>query len=105
MVSAVPRGAAMLGGLKLGSAATPHPTLLARLQKPLILLGRNGHPGNRAWGQIAGPKFTASRLHCGLLGAAQAVAEAHQKIAPIGVSLFQGAPSISRPTGQHPGRI
>ena len=36
------RGAATLGGPKLRSAATPHPKLLARPQKPLILLARKG---------------------------------------------------------------
>jgi hypothetical protein len=38
------RDAATLGALKLGSAATAPPTPLAWPQKPLILLGRNGHP-------------------------------------------------------------
>ena len=38
------RDAATLGGPEPASAATPHQPLLARLQKPLILLGRNGHP-------------------------------------------------------------
>ena len=34
---------------------------------------------DRAWDQIAGPKLTASQLHCGLVGVVQAVAEADQK--------------------------
>ena len=37
---------------------------------------------DRAWDQIAGPKLTASQLHCGLVGAVQAVAEADQKNRP-----------------------
>jgi hypothetical protein len=37
---------------------------------------------DRAWDQIAGPKLTASQLHCGLVGAVQAVAETDQKNRP-----------------------
>ena len=37
---------------------------------------------NRAWRQTAGPKLTASQLHCGLVGAVHAVAEADQKNRP-----------------------
>ena len=37
------RSAATLGGPEPASAATPHPKLLARLQKPLILLAQNRH--------------------------------------------------------------
>jgi len=33
-----------LASLKPASAVTPHPALLARRQKPLILMARNGHP-------------------------------------------------------------
>jgi len=34
---------------------------------------------DRAWRQIAGPKLSPTQLHCGLVGAKEAVAEAHQK--------------------------
>jgi hypothetical protein len=37
---------------------------------------------NRAWRQVAGPKLSPSQLHCGLVGASEAVAEAHQKNRP-----------------------
>jgi hypothetical protein len=37
---------------------------------------------DRAWRQVAGPKLTASQLHCGLVGAVQAVAETDQKNRP-----------------------
>ena len=37
---------------------------------------------DRAWRQIAGPKLSPSQLHCGLVGAKEAVAEAHQKNRP-----------------------
>ena len=77
------RGAATIGGLKLGSAATAPPPLLAWLQKPLILLGQNRPlKPNRAWRQVAGPKLTTSQLQCALVGAEEAVAEAHQKNRP-----------------------
>jgi hypothetical protein len=34
---------------------------------------------DRAWRQIAGPKLSRSQLHCGLVGAKEAVAEANRK--------------------------
>ena len=37
---------------------------------------------HRTWAQVAGPKLTASQLHCGLVGAEQAVAEGNQKNRP-----------------------
>ena len=37
---------------------------------------------HRTWAQVAGPKLTSSQLHCGLVGAVQAVAEADQKNRP-----------------------
>jgi hypothetical protein len=37
---------------------------------------------DRAWRQIAGPKLSPTQLHCGLVGAKEAVAEAHQKNRP-----------------------
>jgi hypothetical protein len=37
---------------------------------------------DRAWRQIAGPKLSASQLHCALVSAKEAIAEAHQKNRP-----------------------
>jgi hypothetical protein len=37
---------------------------------------------DRAWRQIAGPKLSASQLHCGLVSAEEAVAEDYQKNRP-----------------------
>ena len=37
---------------------------------------------DQAWRQIAGPNLSLSQLHCGLIGAKEAVAEAHQKNRP-----------------------
>ena len=37
---------------------------------------------HRTWAQVAGPKLTPSQLHCGLVGAVHAVAEADQKNRP-----------------------
>ena len=77
------RDAATLGGPEPASAATAPPTLLAWLQKRLVLLTRNPPlKPDRAWRQIPGPKLTPSQLHCGLVGAKEAVAEAHQKNRP-----------------------
>ena len=37
---------------------------------------------DRAWRQVAGPKLTTSQLKCALVGATEAIAEAHQKNRP-----------------------
>src|SRR5262249_19286306 len=60
------RGAATLGGPEPASAATPHPPLLASLQKPLIFIdSKSPLKPDRGWRQIAGPKLSPSELHCG----------------------------------------
>ena len=64
--SAENRSAATLGGLKLGSAATPHPPSVSLASKTPGSIGSKRPPKpDRAWRQIAGPKLSASQLHCG----------------------------------------
>ena len=58
-------------------------TVVSSASKTPISIGSKWAPRqDRAWDQIAGPKLTASQLHCGLVGAVQAVAEADQKNRP-----------------------
>ena len=46
---------------------------------PNFIGSKSALKSNRAWRQIAGPKLTTSQLKCALVGANEAVAEAHQR--------------------------
>ena len=49
---------------------------------PNFIGSKSALKSNRAWRQIAGPKLSPSQLQCALVGAEEAVAEAHQKNRP-----------------------
>jgi hypothetical protein len=55
-------------------------TVVTSASKTPDFIGSKWPPKHdRAWRQTAGPKLTASQVHCGLVGANEAVAENHQK--------------------------
>ena len=86
--------------------ATPHPTPLAWLQKPLILLDRNGHPNPIGHGarQLA---RNCPRHNCIADWSAlrKPSSKTTRKIAPIGVSMMQRRSSNPTTTRQHSGRV
>jgi hypothetical protein len=49
---------------------------------PNFIGSKSALKSNRAWRQIAGPKLTTSQLKCAMVGANEAVAEAHQRNPP-----------------------
>ena len=55
-------------------------TAVSSAPKTLNSIGSKWPPKpDRPWRQIAGPKLSPSQLHCGLVGAKEAIAEAHLK--------------------------